>query len=195
MEVYSTDSNYFCNIKKRALITSFIFICVTIFLIVTYIGTKPSNYFSFYNVKSFQNIDIQLSDPPTTRLNKSDIIIEERRENGVRGMTPCNEFDLTVNHTMPSVAASFGQGRTANQLCYFATGYALWRQYGIRNFIDKHQLDLISETFTLPNSNGGINGDPFYVWREGKFDHLRSTWFPSNTNTTVIWKLHHNKPC
>ena len=175
MEVYSTDSFYFCNIKKGALITTFIFICVTIFVISTYIETKPSNYFSFYNVKSFHNIDIQLSDSPNTRLNTSDIIIEERQENGVRGITPCNEFDLKVNHTMPSMAASFGQGRTANQLCYFATGYALWRQYGIRNFIDKHQLDLISETFTLPNSNGGTNGDPYYVWREGKFNHLTST--------------------
>ena len=175
MEVYSTDSFYFCNIKKGALITTFIFICVTIFLIATYIETKPSNYFSFYNVKSFQNIDVQLADHPTTMLNKSDIIIDKRQENKLKGIRPCSEFDLKVNYTVPSMAASFGQGRTANQLCYFASGYALWRQYGIRNFIDKYQLDLIGETFTLPDSNGGFNGDPFYVWREGKFSHSRST--------------------
>ena len=46
-------------------------------------------------------------------------------------------MDLNVNIPKPSIAVSFGGGRTANQLCNFASGYALWREFGILNYLDE----------------------------------------------------------
>ena len=83
-------------------------------------------------------------------------------------VTPCDRMDLNVNYPKPSIVASFGQGRTANQLCYFASGYALWREYGILNFVDREQLDLLEKTFVLPKLKEENNNSPYYLWREGK---------------------------
>ena len=83
-------------------------------------------------------------------------------------VTPCARMDLNVNYPKPSIVVSFGQGRTANQLCYFAAGYALWRDYGILNFLDIEQLDLLEKTFVFPKLKEENNNSPYYLWREGK---------------------------
>ena len=81
----------------------------------------------------------------------------------------CKRMNLNVTTVKPSIAASFGEGRTANQLCEFATGYALWREFGILNYIEKRQLSTLEQTFQLPELNEDYNTSPYYIWREGKY--------------------------
>ena len=78
-------------------------------------------------------------------------------------------MDLNVDVQKPSIAASFGDGRTANQLCNFASGYALWREYGILNYLDENQLKLLTTTFELPILNEESDTASYYLWRKGKF--------------------------
>ena len=83
----------------------------------------------------------------------------------------CKRMNLNVTTVKPSIAASFGKGRTANQLCEFSTGYALWREYGILNYIEISQLTTLKQTFQLPDSNEDDNNSPYYIWREGKYSN------------------------
>ena len=62
----------------------------------------------------------------------------------------CIRMNLNTESKKSSIAVSFGGGRTANQLCEFATGYALWRQFGILNYIDNVQYEKLKRTFDLP---------------------------------------------
>ena len=47
----------------------------------------------------------------------------------------CEYMELFTSLQKPSIVANFGQGRTGSQLCFFAAGYALWRDFGILNCI------------------------------------------------------------
>ena len=80
----------------------------------------------------------------------------------------CIRMNLGTDIKKPSIAASFGGGRTANQLCEFASGYALWRQFGILNYIDVTQYDKLAKTFDLPEVNENDNSSTYYIWKEGK---------------------------
>ena len=92
----------------------------------------------------------------------------------------CKRMNLNVAAVKPSIIASFGEGRTANQLCEFATGYALWREYGILNYLEKTQLLTLQQTFQLPESNEEDYNSSYYVWREGKHSNK------PQINTTTI---------
>ena len=81
----------------------------------------------------------------------------------------CEYMDLFTSLQKPSIAASFGQGRTGSQLCFFAAGYALWRDFGILNFISQEQLDILGNTFELPEQNELLKNSTYYTWREGMF--------------------------
>ena len=80
----------------------------------------------------------------------------------------CTRMNLETDMMKPSIAASFGGGRTANQLCEFASGYALWRQFGILNYIDITQYDKLTKTFDLPVVNENDNSSIYYIWNKGK---------------------------
>ena len=80
----------------------------------------------------------------------------------------CIRMNLDTEFQKPSIAASFGGGRTANQLCEFATGYALWRQFGILNYIDNVQYEKLKRTFDLPELNENDNSSSYYIWNEGE---------------------------
>jgi len=75
-------------------------------------------------------------------------------------------MDLNVDIQKPSIAVSFGGGRTANQLCNFASGYALWREFGILNYLDENQLNLLGTTFELPQLNEESDTSSYYLWRK-----------------------------
>ena len=79
----------------------------------------------------------------------------------------CEYMDLFTTLQKPSIAASFGQGRTGSQLCFFAAGYALWRDFGILNFISQEQLDILKNTFVLPEQNELLKNSTYYTWRKG----------------------------
>ena len=79
----------------------------------------------------------------------------------------CERMNLNVFYPKPSIVTSFGHGRTGNQLCYFATGYSLWRDYGILNFLAKRQIDMLENIFVLPKLDEESDNSPYYAWREG----------------------------
>ena len=87
----------------------------------------------------------------------------------------CKRMDLNEDVRKPSIAASFGDGRTANQLCNFASGYALWKQYGILNFLDEHQYELLSKTFDLPKLDEESDNSSYYIWRKGRYLNVMNT--------------------
>ena len=82
----------------------------------------------------------------------------------------CLRMNLGTGKNKPSIAASFGGGRTANQLCEFASGYALWRQFGILNYIDLIQYNKLGNIFELPKTlTRNQNNSSYYIWDEGEY--------------------------
>ena len=79
----------------------------------------------------------------------------------------CEHMDLFTSHPKPSIVASFGLGRTGSQLGFFAAGYALWKDFGILNFISRQQLDILPNTFVLQEQREMLNNSTYYIWLEG----------------------------
>ena len=100
-------------------------------------------------------------------LNSEKITADDLSHNDTHN--DCDFMDLFTSLQKPSIAASFGQGRTGSQLCFFAAGYALWRDFGILNFISQEQLDILKNTFVLPEQNELLKNSTYYTWRKGMF--------------------------
>ena len=148
------------NLPKGYYISTLIFVCMTIFLI------QQFNYTSTINIRSTRPA-------PKATLRKH---TSNRHLNGaIKLSKACERMVLNVSYPKPSIVASFGQGRTANQLCYFASGYALWREYGVFNFLEKEQLDILGKTFVLPELNEDNDNSSYYLWREGKLYRNRNS--------------------
>ena len=155
-----------CNLKKGIYISTFICVSVTLLFISTYLEFKHSTYLEFDN---FNDLNVSLFEHQFVNMKNMNIVIVNEHEHHLTESKSCERMDLMVNYTKPSIVSSFGRGRTANQLTYFASGYAIWRQYGILNFLDKFQLDVLEKTFVLPESHQDSDIASYYLWREGKF--------------------------
>ena len=183
MKHYYIDQITFST-KKGLWVSLLFFASLTVFFMFAYhVEFKPSNYFAMYNLKNdnrvimvkHQTVSIHHNDTHIIKTHEDEernkkadsIIVKKGGEKSKRLNKRCDRMFLKVNYSKPSIAASFGRGRTANQLCYFAAGYALWRQYGILNFIDKTQLDFLNKTFVLPELDDDGDSSPYYLWREG----------------------------
>ena len=106
----------------------------------------------------------------------------------------CMRMNLETRISKPSIAFSFGGGRTANQLCEFASGYALWRQFGILNYINANQYEKLVKFFDLPVTlNENDDNASYYVWNEGEYLKIKiseknhSTRRISNCNESFVY--------
>ena len=83
----------------------------------------------------------------------------------------CKRMSDVVKKNNPSIAVSAIQQRTftrlGNQLSNFASGYAIWRDFGILNYVDPEQLAIIGKVFKLPTYNESDSNASYYVWRKG----------------------------
>ena len=66
---------------------------------------------------------------------------------------------------MSSIQTS--QTRLGNQLSNFASGYAIWRDFGILNYMDPEQLRIIGKVFKLPAHDETENDACYYTWLKG----------------------------
>lgn len=67
-----------------------------------------------------------------------------------------------------SISTAFCKSRLGNQLSAFASQYAIWREFGIYNFIDRNQWEKLNEVFDLPPPNINSNEWPYYIWYPGE---------------------------
>ena len=88
------------------------------------------------------------------------------------GVRECNMWKAVKNQGYPSLLTSFCRWRLGNQLSSLATGYALWRRFGIRNVIVGDQFDSLRDIFYIPVPKKNIISDwPYYVWNESMSTH------------------------
>ena len=89
---------------------------------------------------------------------------------------------LPILHQIPntlSTAASFGNGRLGNQLCNFASQYALYREFGIPSYVSQYSYQILQNTFTLQNINSTNTSRAFRI--KDSFDfHPLSIVYVSN---------------
>merc|ERR1712154_46753 len=69
---------------------------------------------------------------------------------------------LSNETSKPSVLANFGNGRLGNQMCNFATQYALTKEYGVLSYFTDLSYKILGETFNLPQPNQ--RNSTFYIW-------------------------------
>ena len=85
----------------------------------------------------------------------------------------CQRIIQVTMKNSPSIAVSAiddsqsRRGRLGNKLSNFASGYAIWRDFGILNYMDPEQLRIIGEVFQLPTYNAKDDNASYYVWMKG----------------------------
>ena len=83
----------------------------------------------------------------------------------------CRRISDVVKKNSPSIAVSAiqqqAQARLGNQLSNFASGYAIWRDFGILNYMDPLQLQIIGKVFKLPTYEENYDNASYYVWLKG----------------------------
>lgn len=84
----------------------------------------------------------------------------------------CQRISNVYKKNNPSIAVSSiqrQQTRLGNQLGNFASGYAIWRDFGILNYMDPEQLHIIGKVFQLPKYKETDNEACYYTWLKGLF--------------------------
>ena len=84
----------------------------------------------------------------------------------------CKRIGDVAKKNNPSIAVSSiqrSQTRLGNQLSNFASGYAIWRDFGILNYMDPEQLHIIGKAFKLPKYNEEDDNASYYTWFKGWF--------------------------
>ena len=71
---------------------------------------------------------------------------------------------VSKNSSQPSVLANFGNGRLGNQMCNFASQYALHKEYEVLSYFSKSSLNTLKEAFQLPKSSG--RNSSYYKWND-----------------------------
>jgi hypothetical protein len=82
----------------------------------------------------------------------------------------CKRISDVVKKNSASIAVSSiqrKQTRLGDQLSNFATGYAIWRDFGILNYMDPKQLSIIGKAFKLPTYDERDNDACYYTWLKG----------------------------
>ena len=83
----------------------------------------------------------------------------------------CQRISDVVKKNNPSISVSAiqqrSQTRLGNQLSNFASGYAIWRDFGILNYMDPKQLQIIGKVFKLPTYEEKDDNASYYVWLKG----------------------------
>ena len=74
----------------------------------------------------------------------------------------CKRRRLSNKTSQPSVLANFGNGRLGNQMCNFATQYALNKEYGVLSYFGGLSLKILGITFNLPQRNQ--RNSTFHIW-------------------------------
>ena len=105
--------------------------------------------------------------------NQSNLAINDQKVAfKTTGVKECNMWKAVSSKGYRSLITSFCRWRLGNQLSSFATGYALWRRFGIRNVIVGDQFDSIRDIFNVPVPKKNIVSDwPYYVWNESKYNY------------------------
>ena len=90
----------------------------------------------------------------------------------------CQRISDVGKKNNPSIVVSAiqqpHQTRLGNQLGSFASGYAIWRDYGILNYIDPEQLHIIGNVFKLPKYEETENDACYHTWLKGLFFEIFS---------------------
>ena len=95
-----------------------------------------------------------------------------------------------------SIAVNFCRARLGNQLSVFSSQYAIWREFGIYNYIDINQWEKLNKVFDLPSPNSEDDSWPFYIWIPGK-QFVRSliashdTYSASNLSLFLVSYIDH----
>ena len=64
--------------------------------------------------------------------------------------TECKRMMVSKNSSQSSVLANFGNGRLGNQMCNFASQYALHKEYEVLSYFSKSSLNILKDAFQLP---------------------------------------------
>ena len=116
----------------------------------------------------------------------------------------CKRLQLSENNDrQPSILYSIAKGRIGNQMCNFATQYALNKEFGILNYFKYKNLKDLMDTFDLPESNyanstyhvwNHLCADPKNIEKDGRWIFVNHTTLTdSNLRKTMFKELRYSK--
>lgn len=81
-----------------------------------------------------------------------------------------------------SIMASFGNGRLGNQMCNFASQYALYKDFQILSYLGDFSYNILQNAFNLPRQKDKYAKSEFYHWKTQCVDPRILKWvYISNT--------------
>ena len=92
--------------------------------------------------------------------------IGEIRE--VANNVACRRMNFKLRPSQPSIVVNFNNGRLGNKLCAFASAYALWKDYGMYNYITPYQYIHFGKVFQFPHLREDKEHYSYYLWRQGR---------------------------
>ena len=92
----------------------------------------------------------------------------------------CKAIQLSKNSSQLSIMANFGDGRLGNQMCNFASLYALHKEFGLLSYFKVQSYELLKNTFDLPKP-GKKSNSSYHIWNLTCVDPRNVEWiFLSN---------------
>ena len=120
-----------------------------------------------YDFLLFHNIFIQRKLRKATHYQKKTAKAMREIAFMTKTYSDCIFLSRIAKKRFTSLLSSFCRWRLGNQMSAFATGYTLWRRFGIRNFLVGDQFDMLRDVFDLPiPKEKHVSEWPYYVWSE-----------------------------
>ena len=131
--------------------------------------------------------------------NRKTVMNHEKHDVAEKGLKPniiseeCRRMLFSNETSQPSVLASFGDGRLGNQMCNFASQYALNKKYGVLSYFSDRSYNTLDITFNLPQPNQ--RNSSFHLWnltcaypRDLDWKHVTNTQLMNTRLRDYIFK-------
>ena len=74
----------------------------------------------------------------------------------------CKQMQLSKKSSQKSIILNFGDGRLGNQMCNFASQYALHKEFGVKSYFKNVSHSILSDTFDMPSPRK--RNSSFQLW-------------------------------
>ena len=145
----------------------------------------------FKLVKDVKGNDEKLVDQELLELFKFSILMENAFPKHLLNSNEVKIKKEEENIFKPSTSACFGIGRLGNQMCNFASQFALYKEFGINGYLSSFASSILNQIFQMKPQNKYDTKDPFKVVNVNDLDRNKLSWvyiYPDHLihNRTII---------
>ena len=141
---------------------------------VSSISTLTSKTRKSWSASKSSSVDAGVSLDTAQKINQSKTFTRKLKSISALSDTEiqCKRMRLLKNN--PSIATNFGTGGLGNQMCNFASLYAIHKEFGVQMYLRSHSYELLQDAFDLPNPMS--NNLSYSIWNFACVDPGEVEW-------------------